>query len=166
METVTLRAEDFKTVHNTLCELRSVVGDMERSMIKIERLESIISGFERGLADAYAQDSAAFDRKHDCFYAAQKLWGFKTVWSIYEVEDLESQHPFPGALQVAYVDHWGDEPVFEEIKTEGKGHGTWLDLWAAADRAIRRSGDGHHCFIERFTPNPKEPTQLLLQTGS
>ena len=167
METVTLRSEDFKTVHNTLCELRSIVGDMERSLIKVERLEAVIQRFEQGLADAYRQDNEAFDRKHDCYSLAQQANKFRTLWSIYEVEDLEAQHPFQGALQVAYRDHWGEEgAVFEEIKTEGQGHGTWLDLWAAADRCIRRSGDDHHCFIEAFTPNPENPQQLMLQTGS
>jgi len=161
METVTLRAEDFKTVHNTLCELRSIVGDMERSMIKIERLESIISSFERGLADAYAQDHAKFDSKMDHYFEVQRAQGFRTVWSIYEVEDLTAPHPFLGALQVTYGDHWGDETVVEEIRGN-----CWVDLYAAADAAIRRSGDDHHCFIEAFKPVADLPHQLRLTTGS
>ncbi len=161
METVTLKGEDFRTVHNTLCELRSVVEDMSQSMIKIERLEAIISQFELGLADAYAQDHAGFDRKMDHFYEVQRAQGFRTVWSIFEVEDLNQPHPFKGALQVAYKDHWGDGPVFEEITGD-----RWVDLYAAADAAIRRSGDDHHCFIEAFTPVEDQPHQLRLTTGS
>lgn len=163
MQTVTLRAEDFRTVHNTLCELRSIVGDMERSMIKIERLESVIARFEQGLADAYAQDNEIFESKMDYYHQFQKDNQLRTVWSIYELpmHGFLEQHPFQGALQVAYVDHWGDEPVFEEIQGT-----TWGDLYRAADRAIRRSGDDHHCFIEAFRPNPAEPAQLRLTTGS
>ena len=161
METVTLQAEDFRTVHNTLCELRTLVSDMERSMIKIERLEAIIGQFELGLADAYAQDEAGFDAKMDHYHAVQQENQFRTVWSLFEVEDLFQQHAFPGALHIAYRDHWGPEAVFEEIKGN-----TWLDLYRAADAAIRRSGDEHHCFIEAFIPVADQPQQLRLTTGS
>lgn len=154
----TLSAEEFKTLHNCLWEL---------DCLQDQRVQEIVERIRRvALKGAYEQDARAFDTKFDVFNTAQNLWGFKTVWSIYEVEDLEAQHPFPGALQVAYVDHWGEEPVFVEIKTEGAGHGTWLDLWRAADEAIRKSGDQHHIFIEQFRPNPKNPQQLLLTTGS
>jgi len=166
METVTLSGKDFKTVHNTLCELRSIVGDMERSLIKVERLESVIAQFEQGLADAYAQDHYHFERKMDAFHLAQNVHGFKTIWSLFEVEDLEQQHPFVNAREICYRDHWGEEPVYETIKTEGRGHGTWMDLWAAADRCIRRSGDDHHIFIESFQTVADQPHQLRLTTGS
>jgi len=161
METVTLRAEDFKTVHNTLCELRSLVQRMAESMIKIDDVQRIVEGFERGLANAYEQDHEVFNRKMDHYDEVRKQLGLRSAWSIYEVEGLDQPHPFEGALQVAYRDHWGEEAVFEPVAGT-----TWAALYVAADAAIRRSGDDHHCFIERFTPNPEEPTQLLLQTGS
>ena len=161
METVTLHAEDFKTVHNTLCELRTIVGDMERSMVKVERLEAVIARFEQGLADAYRQDEQAFDRKHDHYSSVRQQLGLRTTWSIYEVDDLSDPHPFQGALQLAYKEHWGDAAVYEEIKGD-----TWAALYVAADAAIRRSGDEHHTFIESFRVNADSPDQLLLSTGS
>lgn len=164
----TLSAEEFKTVHNALWELDSVTRQLEGILnpelyAKLARAGSTIRS---GLKGAYEQDNRAFETKNTAYDLAQKHWGFKTIWSIYEVEDLEAQHPFAGATQVAYVDHWGDEPVFVEIKTEGAGHGTWIDLWRAADQAIRESEDLHHIYIEQFRPNPKNPQQLLLTTGS
>ena len=162
METVTLHAEDFKKVHNTLCDLRSLVQRMTESMIKIDDVQRIIEGFEQGLADAYRQDSEGFDRKHDHYSEVKQQLGLRSVWSVYEVADLGQQHPFPGAQQVAYRDHWGEEgTVFEEIKGD-----TWAALYVAADAAIRRSGDEHHIFIEQFRPNKECPEQLLLSTGS
>lgn len=161
METVTLHAEDFKKVHNTLCDLRSLVERMTHTMIKIDDVQRIVEGFEQGLADAYAQDNDAFSRKMDYYDTVRQTQGYRAIWSIYEVADLGEQHPFKGALQVAYKDHWGDEPVFEEITGD-----RWVDLYAAADAAIRRSGDGHHIFIEQFQPNKECPQQLFLQTGS
>ena len=161
METVTLHAEDFRTVHNTLCELRSLVERMTHSMIKIDDVQRIVEGFELGLKDAYAQDAAAFDAKMDHYTEVKAAQGYRAIWSIFEVEDLNDPHPFKGALQVAYKDHWGDRAVFEEITGD-----RWVDLYAAADAAIRASGDDHHIFIELFQPNKECPEQLMLQTGS
>jgi hypothetical protein len=168
METVVLKAEDFKTVHNTLCELREVEMRLNEVINEqmAQRLHAVIKGFEAGLADAYRQDNAAFDRKHGLFSSIQEQWRFKSIWSIYEVEDFEAQHPFEGAVEICYRDHWGEAAVYETIPVEGSGHGTWLDLWRAADRCIQRSGDGHHIFIESFEPVAGQPHQLRLTTGS
>jgi len=158
METVTLRGEDFKTIHNTLCELRSLVERMTHSMIKIDDVQNIINSFEAGLQDAYAQDNDAFQNKMDHYEEARVHLGLRSTWSIFEVELLQSQHPFTGATEVAYSDHWGNKTVTAPI--EGN---LWVDLYRAADRCIRASGDDHHIFIEQFQP---EGRTLVLQTGS
>lgn len=163
METVTLHSEDFRTVHNTLCELRSLVERMTHTMIKIDDVQRIVEGFERGLQNAYEQDNAQFDSKMDYYSGFQSENGLSSIWSIYELplHGFLQDHPYTGALQVAYKDHWGAEGVFEEIQGS-----TWADLYRAADRCIRRSGDGHHIFIEALTVNPSCPEQLILHTGS
>ena len=163
METVTLRGEDFSTVHNTLCELRNLVERMTHSTIKIDDVQRIVQGFEAGLRDAYEQDNSVFEDKMDYYSEFRQENGLDSIWSIYElpIHGFLRDHPYKGALQVSYRDHWGDEGVFEEIQG-----GTWADLYRAADRCIRRSGDGHHCFIEAFTVNQNTPQQLILHTGS
>lgn len=161
METVTLRGEDFRTIHNTLCELRSLMERMHHSMIKIDDVQRIIQGFEVGLSDAYDQDNAAFENKMELYSEVRQVEGLSAIWSIYEVEDLYAPHPFFGAQQIAYKDHWGQETVFRGIDGD-----RWVDLYRAADSAIRASGDDHHIFIERFIPNPDCPEQLFLSTGS
>lgn len=161
METVTLHAEDFKTVHNTLCELRSLVERMTHSMIKIDDVQRIVEGFERGLADAYAQDHAAFDRKMEHYSDVQRELGLNSIWSIFEVENLSDRHPFEGADRVVYKDHWGGSPTSCSINGL-----TWAALYVAADAAIRDSGDGHHVFIEQFRPSKDDPRTLILSTGS
>ena len=163
METVTLYAEDFRTVHNTLCELRSL---QERATGVIsdqlaDQLHRVVKGFEQGLANAYAQDSAAFDRKHDHYSEVREKLGLRTNWSIYGVDDLSQPHPYTEAREVCYRDHWGDEAVYETIQGP-----TWAALYAAADRCIRRSGDDYHIFIESFEPVADQPHQLRLTTGS
>ena len=56
---VTLTAEEFKNLHNALCDLRGVVEDMTQSMIKIDRVQSVIGQFEQALQSAYRQDTDA-----------------------------------------------------------------------------------------------------------
>ena len=158
MQTVTLYAEDFKTVHNTLCDLRHL---SLRNKVDPEELQKIVGLFEQGLASAYKQDSEAFDRLHDHYHTVKQQLGLRTTWSIYEVHDLSTVHPYEGAQYVIYDEHWGDGEVVQEIKGD-----TWADLYVAADAAIRRSEDGHHCFIEAFRPVANKPHHLRLTTGS
>ena len=163
METVTLHSEDFRTVHNTLCELRSVqqrlTGVISNDLA--DQLHRVVKGFEAGLKNAYDQDSAAFDLKNDHYREVQQQLGLGAVWSIYDVSDLDAAHPYTQARELCYRDHWGEEAVYETIP--GK---TWAALFVAADRCIQRSGDQHHIFIESFQPVADQPHQLRLTTGS
>ena len=161
MQTVTLYADDFKTVHNTLCELRTLVERSTYSAVRTDDLHKIVRQFEQGLASAYAQDHEAFDRLHDHYHSVQQQLGLRSIWSIYEVKDLSAPHPYTAAREICYRDHWGAEPVYETINGD-----TWAALFVAADRCIQRSGDGHHVFIEAFYPVADQPHQLRLTTGS
>ena len=165
METVVLRAEDFRTVHNTLCELREIEMRLNDvlSADMVDRLHRVIKGFESGLADAYSQDNAQFDSKMDYYSDFKSENGLQSIWSIYDlpVHGFLQEHPYKGAVEVCYRDHWGDQPVYETIQGA-----TWADLYRAADRCIQRSGDGHHIFIEAFELVKGQPHQLRLSTGS
>ncbi len=163
METVTIKGQDFTLVHNTLCELRSIqerlTGVINEDLAA--RLHSVIKGFEQGLSDAYAQDDAAFDAKMEHYSTVQQELGLRSIWSIYEVEDLNQPHPYVNAAEICYRDHWGEDAVYETIPGP-----TWRDLYTAADRCIQRSGDQHHIFIEHFHSVADQPHQLRLTTGS
>jgi hypothetical protein len=158
---VTISKADWKTLHNTLCELRSIHMDMHTSVVKVDRIESVIRGFEAALRDAYDQDNASFTMKMDHYSEIQKAEGLRSIWSIFSVDELGEQHPFLDAEKVIYRDHWGDKTVSETIPG-----GTWIDLYIAADRCIRASGDDHHIFIESFRPSKDDPKTLILSTGS
>ena len=148
---VTITAEDFKTIHNTLWELEYQGLD---GVVGAERIRAALQA-------AYAQDNTAFERKHDHYHTVQQQLGLKTIWSIYEVSDLNQPHPHVNAAEICYRDHWGDSAVYETIPGP-----TWRDLYRAADRCIQRSGDGHHVFIEGFETVADQPHQLRLTTGS
>lgn len=165
METVTLRGEDFKTVHNTLCELREIemrLNDVLNPDM-VARLHRVVKGFESGLANAYAQDNSQFDSKMDYYNEFKSANGLKTIWSIYElpIHGFLMDHPYTSARSVCYRDHWGEEAVYETILGP-----TWADLYRAADRCIQRSGDTHHIFIEAFESVADQPHQIRLTTGS
>ena len=154
MQTVTLEANDFKTIHNTLCDLRSLARGAHRRTVTAEEIEQVIAKFEAGLKDAYEQDEAAFDDKMGYFRQFQDANDFEAIWSLYElpVGCFEQPHPYPSDAFVVY----------------GKGHvpvlgPTWGDVYRAADCAIRNSGDFHHIFIEGFEVKGNE---LHMYTGS
>lgn len=163
METVTLYSEDFRTVHNTLCELRSVQERLTGviSTELADQLHRVIKGFEQGLANAYEQDNRAFEDKMEHYSEVRQQEGLRAIWSIFTVEELGQPHPYLTATEICYRDHWGEAAVYETIPG-----GTWIDLYTAADRCIQRSGDSHHIFIEAFEPVANQPHQLRLTTGS
>lgn len=163
METVTLHAEDFRTVHNTLCELRSlqerITGVVSNDIA--DRLHRVVKGFEQGLANAYEQDSSAFDSKMDYFSEFKAENGLSSIWSMFElpVHCFLQNHPYPSDAFVIYTQHWG----------KGRKHypvlgPTWGDVYRAADLAICESGDSHHIFIEGF--ELKNGNELHMFTGS
>lgn len=145
---VTLKAEDFKTIHNTLWAMEYQGMDSKTAAEKIRE----------ALMGAYAQESKAFERKNDHFSSVKQDLGLRTIWSLYEVDDLNERYPFEGIATVTYKDHWGDKPIVKPVNGL-----TYAALYVAADAAIRDSGDEHHVFIERFE---QVGDTLLLTTGS
>ena len=157
---VTIKAEDFKTIHNALCELDRVVGRIEGVINQelFEKLYSVSKTIRSGLKDAYDQEQAQFNRKSAHYERIKDDLGLSTIWSIYEVDNLSERYPFEGITTVTYKDHWGTKPVVKPVNGL-----TYAALYVAADAAIRDSGDDHHVFIEQFK---QVGDTLLLSTGS
>lgn len=155
-----LTAQEFMDLHNGLCRVRNVFRSMEgvvdeKLLLRAEDAWKLIEG---ALKNAYAQDDAAYEKNSAHYDAISEEHGFKTIWSVYEVADLNA--PFAGAAtHVLYKDHWGKTEVSVPINGN-----TWVDLWLAAERAIEQSGDNHHIFIEAFIPG--DEGVLVLSTGS
>jgi hypothetical protein len=159
----TLTADEFKTIHNALCDMRSVYQTLQGVVREpiTDKLSNAISQMELGLANAYDEDNKAFDRKSEHYQSVSEELGLKSIWSVYEVDNLSDRHPFEGADRVVYKDHWGEKPV--QCSINGL---TWAALYVAADACIRDSGDKHHVYIETFTPDSNDPRTLILSTGS
>ena len=154
----TLTAEEFKVLHNSLCDLDRFSQFKEIADI-VERIRRV------ALKSAYEQDNLAFETKHDYYREYQELHKLQAIWSVYELDPakgFDSVDPYTGTGQyIVYDNHWGGSDVVVKI-----GGPTWGDLYRAADEAIRASGDSHHVFIESFTPIRDKPGHLRLSTGS
>ena len=149
----TLTADEFKEIHNGLYYL---------SCLNNEKVDEIVGRMRTALAGAYAQDDQAFSTRSRHYHEVKDSLGITdSEWSIYEVDDMGERHPFEGADRVVYRDHWGEYSV--QCSVNGL---TWAALWVAADACIRDSGDEHHVYIERFTPDKDDPRTLILTTGS
>jgi hypothetical protein len=154
---VTLTADEFKKLHNGLCDLDYMSHRLSTS--EGMQLAVIVKTLRDSLAGAYEQDNREFERKHDYYDRVRKELGLQSIWSIFEVNDLDDRYPFE-ATKVHYKDHWGN-PMTTDIVGA-----TWKALYVAADKAILDSGDNHHVFIEQFTPSKEDSSILVLSTGS
>lgn len=159
---VILQAKDFKRIHNGLCDMRTEVKRLDGVIDPkvVRSMNKSIKAIERGLADCYAQEQVDLDRRL-AHYKPYEVQFKHSIWSMYEVEDMEAPHAHQGAREVLYIQHWGTSPV--RVPVPGN---TWADLWAAADQAIQQSGDSHHIYVEAFRRSDTEPGVLILSTGS
>ncbi len=146
---VTLTAEEFKTIHNTLWAMQY---DGMDAVTGAEKIREALKG-------AYDQESAAFDRKFEHYDSVRKDLGLDTIWSITEVDNLNERHPFPSDAFVVYKNHWGEN---KQVHCAVYG-GTWAAVYVAANACIRDSGDEHHVFIENF--ELKNGNELHMTTG-
>lgn len=103
------------------------------------------------------------DEKYKLFSDYQEQYKLRSIWSIYSVENLDAFSGLSGT-ELIYCNHWGDETVRIPLKS---GDLTWGELYHAADKLIRQSGDEHHVFIESLTVRKGPNGQYLeLDTGS
>ena len=147
---VTLTAEEFKTIHNTLWAMQY---DGMNAVTGAEKIREALKG-------AYEQETKAFELKSDHYEKVQKDLGLSAIWSIFEVGNLNENHPFPSDAFVVYKNHWGEN---KQVHCAVYG-GTWAAVYVAANACIRDSGDEHHVFVENF--ELKNGNELHMTTGS
>jgi hypothetical protein len=158
MKNFELSAADFRTIHNALCDLRSVQNSLEPVVREdlLIRLNRVVDRMEEGLAQVRAQESDQFDRKISYYHQFQEANGLRAIWSLFDLPEhgFLQDHPYESARLLKYQG--------QQIEILGQ---TWGDLYRAADDVIQRSGDGHHIFIEGFHRSA-DRSVLRLTTGS
>jgi len=159
MHDVNLKGEDFSTIHNALCDLRRLTDQVAQSaLMDATPLAMIVRKFEEGLQDAWRQDHEKMDGAMDYWRGVADQNGFSAIWSMYEIGSCNQKHGFTNDC-LYYKLHWGEEDVIVPVQGD-----TYLDLYRAADEAIKLSGDQHHVFIEDVFVN--DDGELELSTGS
>jgi hypothetical protein len=147
---VTLTADEFKTLHNALWSLQYGNGDVTE---QVEIIRGALSG-------AYDQEREDSDRRYDHYSQVRKELGLDAVWSMYEVDNLSERHPFEGVKKVIYSAFGSGD---HEVAINGS---TWAALYVAGNALIRDSGDQHHIYIEGFKRSSINPEILFMSTGS
>ena len=145
---VTIKADDFKALHNALWELQYNDGNVKQQVEVIRN----------ALKDAYKQDAKAADVRFNHYLTVKTDLGLDAIWSMTEVKDLNESHTYKNAKTLTYKDNWGGDAFSVPINGF-----TWAALYVAANAAIRDSGDEHHVFIEGFE---QVGDTLRLITGS
>jgi hypothetical protein len=80
----------------------------------------------------------------------------KTVWSIFEVDDLESLSMIT-ATELKY-NGWGEATI-----KMAPGNKSYMELWNYAEQVLYEADDMEHSFIESFT---QAGDICILGTGS
>lgn len=108
-------------------------------------------------------NSASFNMLYGRYSDIAQVNDFITIWSIYEVEDVNEKMPFRNMMGKRLVyKYWDENFVDQVVETVIQGD-TWLDAWRAADQLLKDSND-FHLFIEDF--RMLADTSLELITGS
>lgn len=165
MAHIELDKAQWREIHNAMCELFSAGSNIEALLEQFkgdpaQRLRDAINRVNRALIPGRNQDNAHDEKFARIANEAQAANNFDAVWSADEVSDFNALHPYTGATAIRYKDNIGKP---EHTPIEGD---RWIDLYRAADRAIKNSRDDHHIFIEAFKPYPDCPEVLKLSTGS
>lgn len=161
----TLNPEEFSMLHNALCDLRSTRDQLSEVVNPklVERLSLSIKSIEESLKSSYRREEELVDNRSSYYEHLSDVNNFASRWSILEVADMYSEHPYQGVKELVYVTMSSHTRWMQsEVRVPVNGN-TWMDLWKAADAAIRQSGDDHHIFIEGFSQDLEE---VHLSTGS
>jgi len=151
---ISLTKNQWRDVHNALCAVESQTRGIFDVLKHGTQLRDAVESLRSALAPAYEQEEQQWDQR--CTYCDNiKLHnGFDAIWSAEDV-DFSAPHPFAADAEIVYHDPNARYPIAGP---------KWLDVYRAADRAMRESGDDHHIFIEILRPGPNNT--VLLITGS
>lgn len=160
MDDVTLTGKEFSKLHNGLCDVYNVLANMRHTLGEQCKLTASLNKAQKNIEAALYRvrhdKEQAYANKREYFELTAKEYGFKSIWCLHEVNFFKDAHPFSKATTLNY----------QKVKVHIQGK-TWLDLYKAADEAIKLSGDEHHIYIEAFgVARGSDGEVIVLVTGS
>lgn len=166
MTIVTITQEQFDTLAALYPKINAVKQSLEPvvSTKIINEINLIQKAMEEVFKPFWDKEEVDFDTNFNALSAIQEEHNLDSIWSISEVPATDIKKKMAGKVKnISYKDSWGNpqEIVFKTAKTM-----TWLQLWKEADKLISQSVDTHHCFVELFKADKKNPGHYRLVTGS
>jgi hypothetical protein len=159
MSNFVITSEEIRNIHNGLCYLRDAIDRLEDTLSPhvIKELRKAKSEIEKGFSSVRFQKENQWDDRNEYYTQLKERCKLKSVWSMYEVEDLEEK---------AFDLEEGSVLVHDNFSVPlPAGSVSWFQLWMAAEEAIYAVG-GDHIFIESLTQSSINPKIILLGTGS
>lgn len=137
---------DVETLHNAKIDLARIVEDLDDILAPkvLMQLRKVQTKIRSALLDVNTQKDALWQKRHDYYEHTKADNGMQTVWSIYEIDNLDSPSGIT-ATELKY-NGWGEATVPMHA-----GNKTWMELWSYAEQVLHEADDMHHCFIESFT---------------
>lgn len=147
----TISKSEFKDVHNGLCVLRNLYGRVDGVLDPkmVKNIENAILLLDSGLRSVYDQDNKWFDNKISYFRDIASKQGFKTVWSMFSVNDI---YESSGYIASTLVVNDKEYPMQSML--------SWIELWKLVDTAVVEQED-YHYFVEDFVCKDGKLTVIL-----
>ena len=160
MNNFVITSDDIRDIHNGLCYLRNAIDKLEDTLspLIVADLRKAKALIQKGFNGVQHESDKQWDERNKYYTAMKDQYGFKSVWSMYEVEDLDEEAFYleEGSV-LEYENYTVDLPA---------GRVSWFQMWLAAEEAIAAAGDDDHVFVESFTRSSINPKIILLGTGS
>jgi len=159
MDRFEITSDEMRDVHNGLCYLRNAIDKLEDTLSPfiIVELRKAKSTIQKGFNAVQRESDRLWDERNEYYTEIKERCKFKSVWSMYEVENLEEN---------AFDLEEGSVLVHENFSVPlPVGSVSWFQIWMAAEEAIYAVG-GDHIFIESLTRSSINPKIILLGTGS
>ena len=159
MNNFVITSDEIRDIHNGLVYLRNAIDRLEDTLspFLVKELRKAKSEIEKGFKSVRQQKEDQWDRQNNHYTELKEHFKFKSVWSMYDFDDLD---------RIAF--NLEDDSVLVHdnfVVPLPVGPVTWFQMWRAAEEAIVAVG-GDHVFIESLTRSSINPKIILLGTGS
>jgi len=158
MDKFKIAAADVEKLHDAKIDLARLVDDMEDILAPklLQQLRKVQTKIRAGLLDVNTQKDTLWQKRHNYYSDMKNEHGMRTVWSMFEVDDLDSPSMIT-ATELKY-NGWGEATIKMH-----PGNKTYMELWHYAEQVLHEADDMAHGFIESFT---QAGDICLLGTGS
>lgn len=153
MSQIEVTQENLKNLMDMQYRFHAFKSKLEHMSPAIQKEFDALSDAVRTLfQEQNDKEAKEHTANYEMFDEIQTKHNLSSVWSMYEIGDINSKFGYVAVLK--YLDV--SEAVWRDV--------SYLELWQIADRLMKASGDSHHVFIEGFAPCGEDDFELV--TGS